>query len=428
VQRSRLDRSLALWERAERVIPAGTQTFSKGARQHVKGAYPTHLVRGKGSHVFDVDGNEYIDYPMALGPVILGYADPVVNEAVRRQLEDGVIFSLPHPLEVELAERLTSLIPCAEMVRFAKNGSDVTAAAVRLARAHTGRELVATCGYHGWQDWYIAGTTRDLGVPKALREYLLPFRYNDLDSLEAHFRRYPDRIACVIMEPVGVEPPTDGYLEAVKELAHRHGAVLIFDEILTGFRFAMGGAQQHFGVTPDLACFGKAVANGLPLSVLVGRRDIMRLCEEAFISMTFGGETLSLAAALVTLRELERRDVIPGLWDKGRRLQEEYNRLAESSGVPTRMVGLPPRMVQRFEALSGGSPLALQSLFLQETARRGVLFGNGQFLCDAHSDADIERTLRVCEESFAVLRGALESGRVKALLEGEVMREIFRKP
>jgi len=428
VQRGRLDRSLALWERAERVIPAGTQTFSKGARQHVKGAYPTHLVRGKGSHVFDIDGNEYIDYPMALGPVILGYADPVVNEAVRRQLEDGAIFSLPHPLEVELAERLTSLIPCAEMVRFAKNGSDVTAAAVRLARAHTGRELVATCGYHGWQDWYIAGTTRDLGVPKALREYLLPFRYNDLDSLAAHFRRHPDRIACVIMEPVGVEPPADGYLEAVKELAHRYGAVLIFDEILTGFRFAMGGAQQHFGVTPDLACFGKAVANGLPLSVLVGRRNIMRLCEEAFISMTFGGETLSLAAAMVTLRELERRDVIPGLWDKGRRLQEGYNRAAEMAGVPTRMVGLPPRMVQRFEDPSGGSPLAVQSLFLQETVKRGVLFGNGQFLCDAHSDADIERTLCVCEEAFGVMRPAIAGGRVLELLEGEVMREIFRKP
>ncbi|MCL6648799.1 MAG: aminotransferase class III-fold pyridoxal phosphate-dependent enzyme, partial [Chloroflexi bacterium] len=260
-----LERSLALKARAARRIPTLAQTFSKAPTQFVQGVAPVYLERGAGSHVWDVDGNEYIDYPMALGPVILGHNEPAVTAAAIAQLERGIAFSLPHPLELELAELLVEVIPCAEMVRFGKNGSDATSGAIRAARALTGRDLIACCGYHGWQDWFIGTTSRSRGVPAAVRALTRVFRYNDLASLEQVFAEHPGQVAAVILEPVGVVPPQPGFLEGVRELAHRHGALLIFDEVVTGFRLALGGAQQLFGVTPDLACFGKALGNGFPV-------------------------------------------------------------------------------------------------------------------------------------------------------------------
>jgi len=252
------DRSEAFWMKAQELIPDGTQTMSKGPQQFVFGVFPIYLERGKGSHVWDVDGNEYIDYSQALGPIILGHAYPAVTEAVRHQLEQGTTFTLLHPLEVEVAELLTEIVPSAEMVRFAKNGSDVTAAAVRLVRAYTRREHIAYCGYHGWEDWYVAGTTRNIGVPACLRDLLHPFEYDHIETLEQVFAEHPDDIAAVIMEPVITVPPRNGFLEQVKELAHAHGALLIFDGVVSGFRYALGGAQVLYGVTPDLTCLGKA--------------------------------------------------------------------------------------------------------------------------------------------------------------------------
>ena len=283
-----VSRSYALKDRSLRLIPSGSQTFSKGPSQFVQGVAPVFLKRGSGSHVWDVDGNEYVDYMMALGPVILGHNFLAVTEAATRQMADGVAFSQAHPLEVELAELLVETIPCAEMVRFGKNGSDATSAAVRVARAYTEREMVACCGYHGWQDWYIGTTTRNRGVPRAVQELTATFRYNDLASLEQIFARHPCQVAAVIMEPIGIEEPRDGFLEQVRELATREGTILIYDEVITGFRLAMGGAQEHFGVVPDLACFGKAMGNGFPISTVVGRRDIMELFDEVFFSSTFG--------------------------------------------------------------------------------------------------------------------------------------------
>src|SRR5713101_7193954 len=272
-----LKQSQAWMERAAKVIPSCTQTFSKGWTQFVQGVAPVFLARGQGSHVWDVDGNEYIDFPMALGPVILGHNDPDVTAAVQKQIADGVTFSLPHPLEVEVAELLVQMIPCAEMVRFGKNGSDATSGAVRVARAFTGRQMIACCGYHGWQDWYIGTTTRSLGVPTSVRELTKTFVYNDLASLQKIFDEHPREMACVILEPVGIVEPADDFLQKVARLTRDHGVVLVFDEVITGFRLAMGGAQEYFGVVPDMACCGKAMANGYPLSAVVGRREIMRL-------------------------------------------------------------------------------------------------------------------------------------------------------
>ena len=288
-----LARSLELKARAEKLIPTCSQTFSKAPTQFVQGVAPVFLARGEGSHVWDVDGNEYIDYPMALGPIILGHNYPAVTEAVTRQMKDGNIYSLPHPLEVEVAELLVELIPSAEMVRFGKNGSDVTTGAVRAARAFTGRELIACCGYHGWQDWYIGTTTRNQGVPQCVREQTLPFEYNQIESLERILQQNPGKIAAVIMEPVGIVEPQDGFLQQVLDLTHEAGALLIFDEIVTGFRVALGGAQEYYGVTPDMTCCGKAMGNGYPASAVVGRRDVMEWFDEIFFSFTFGGDALS---------------------------------------------------------------------------------------------------------------------------------------
>jgi len=424
-----LSRSYELKAKAERLIPGCSQTFSKGPSQFVQGVAPVYLARGRGSHVWDVDGNEYIDYAMALGPIILGHNYPAVTEAVTRQLQDGSIFSLPHPLEVEVAEMLVDIIPCAEMVRFGKNGSDVTAAAVRVARAYTGRELVACCGYHGWQDWYIGTTTRRRGVPRAVQELTLTFEYNNSESLARLFAQYPDQIATVIMEPIGVQEPIPGFLRQVEELTRRHGALLVFDEVVTGFRIALGGAQQHFGVTPDLACFGKAMANGFPLSAIVGRRDVMELFNEIFFSFTFGGETVSLAAAKATIGVMRERDVIAHLWEQGQRLKDGYLVLAREYGLAklTECQGLPPRTVAVFRDEQGQESLLMKSLFMQECLKRGVLFSGVQNICFSHSAADIDTTLRVYRSAMEILARAVAAGNVRESLEGEPVESVFRR-
>jgi len=255
-----LTKSKEYLERAKKVIPSCTQTFSKGPTQFVQGVSPIYLERGDGSHVFDVDGNEYIDYPLALGPVTLGYNYPRVNEAIIKQLKDGITFSLMHPLEVELAELLINIIPCAEMVRFGKNGSDVTSAAVRVARAYTGRDKIACCGYHGWQDWYIGTTTRSAGVPECIKKLTIPFEYNNIESLERIFSENRDEVAGVIMEPIGIVEPKNNFLEKVKEITHKNGAVLIFDEIVIGFRVSIGGAQEYGNYRQE--CYRTYVGNG----------------------------------------------------------------------------------------------------------------------------------------------------------------------
>jgi len=429
VHKRKLSRSYELKAQAERLIPSCSQTFSKGPSQFVQGVAPVFLARGSGSRVWDVDGNEYIDYPMGLGPVILGHNYPTVSEAVTRQLQNGSAFSLPHPLEVEVAELLVDMIPCAEMVRFGKNGSDVTSAAVRVARAYTGRDLIACCGYHGWQDWYIGTTTRRRGVPQAVQELTLSFEYNNSESLARLFARHPDRIAAVIMEPVGVEDPRADFLPQVRDLARQHGALLVFDEVVTGFRVALGGAQQHYGVTPDLGCFGKAMANGFPLSAIVGRRAVMELFDEIFFSFTFGGEAVSLAAAKATIHEMREKNVIGHLWEQGQRLKDGYRVLARRYGLEkmTECQGLPPHTVTVFRDRRGQESLALKSLFMQECLKRGVLFSGVQNICFSHSAGDIDQTLRVYRSALEILADAVAADDIHDRLEGEPVQPVFRR-
>ncbi|MEW5979568.1 MAG: aminotransferase class III-fold pyridoxal phosphate-dependent enzyme [Acidobacteriota bacterium] len=414
--------------RAKERIPGGAQTFSKGPSSFMQSVAPNFLRRAQGAYAWDVDGNRYVDFILGLGPVILGHADPIVNEAARRQMQDGISFSLPHPIEVEVAEKLCEIIPCAEMVRFGKNGSDATSCAVRLARAYTGREKVACCGYHGWQDWYIGSTDRYLGVPGPVRALTVRFPYNNLEALRQLFRDHHDEVACVIMEPVTFDLPQPGYLQGVQELCKRNGSLLVFDEIVTGFRIHMGGAQEYFGVTPDLACFGKAIANGFPLSAIVGRAEVMRLLDKVFFSFTFGGEAMSLAACLATISELQQRDGVRLLWRSGEKLQKETrqrlveNRLTEK----VECVGLPPWSTLRFHGTTEQESLILRSYFQQEAIRRGILTHGSHLLSLAHDENVIEETLAAYVEIFRLIAEAVHSDRLPYLLEGPPLYPVIR--
>jgi glutamate-1-semialdehyde aminotransferase len=418
-------RSDELWERAGRVIPGGTQTFSKMPDQLAPGFGPRFLARGRGSRCWDLDGHEYLDLVMALLPVILGYAHPRVDEAVRRQLADGSILSLPHPLETEVAERLVELIPCAEMIRFAKNGSDATSGAVRVARAATGRDRIACCGYHGWQDWFIGSTSRHAGVPEAVRALTHPFDFNDLASLEGVLEGDSGEFAAVILEPITFEEPVPGFLEGVQELARRHGALLIFDEIITGFRFAAGGAQELFGVVPDLSTFGKAVANGLPLSGVAGRRDVMELFEDVFFSFTFGGDTLSLAAARATLDVLAEEDGPRRLHEVGQQLQDGARSVIDRHGLEE-LIGCPGRPVWTCLTFGGEDPAGVKTLFQQECLRRGVLFASSHNLSLAHSAADVDDVLDAYDGALEQVAQAITADAIDETLEADRVKPVFR--
>ena len=427
-RRLNISKSEQYFKRAEKVIPGCTQTFSKGYTQQVKGVSPLFLQRGKGYKVWDVDGNEYIDYVQGLLPNILGYANDEVNRAVSEQLELGHSFSLPHPLEVELSEQLVRLIPCADMVRFGKNGSDATSGAIRAVRAFTGRDRVACCGYHGWQDWYVGSTSRNLGVPEAVRSLTHPFPYNDLSRLEELLATYPGEFAAVIMEPVNFFEPKAGYLEGVKELTRKNGALLIFDEICVGFHLGLGGTQKKFGVVPDLACFGKAMGNGFPISCVVGRADVMARFEEVFYSFTFAGEVASMAAALKVLDILENTDALTRIEANGKRLQDGFNVMSKEAALSDRLkcIGYPNWSLVKFLDEAGQESLLLQTLFQQEMVKRGIFIISTHNLTAAHDENAVEKTLNTYAVVLKTLGYWLNDGDPSQFLEGPIIQPIFR--
>jgi glutamate-1-semialdehyde 2,1-aminomutase len=424
----RYKRSEEMLERAEQTIPLGTQTFSKSKTQLPRGVSPFYAARAQGSKLWDIDGNEYIDFNNSLAAVTLGYGDPEVTAAVSAQLADGIIFTLPHPVEVEAAEAIVDLVPSAEMVRFGKNGSDATAGAVRLARAYTARDRVAVCGYHGWQDWYIGSTARHRGVPEATRALTSAFQYNDLASLDALFRQHPAEFAAVVLEPMNIAWPSAGFLEGVAELARRHGAVLIFDEIVTGFRLANGGAQQLFGVTPDLTALGKGLANGFPLSAVAGRAEIMRLMEEIFFSFTMGGEALSLAAAVATLRKVKSRSVPAVLAATGEHVLQGTRARIEAHGIAhfAETTGHPSWSFLIFRDLPDMPSLEIKTLFMQECFARGILTLGSHNMSYAHSTEDVARLMQVYDEVFPILRDAVDNRSMRQYLRCQPLQPLFK--
>lgn len=420
-----IEKSNELYNRALGLIPSVTQTLAKGPTQWINGVAPKYLVKGKGSHVWDVDANEYIDYMMGVGPLSLGYAYPKVDKAIRKQLEDGITFSMMHPLEVEVAEMMRDIIPNAEAVRYSKTGADATSAAVRLSRAYTGKNKILCCGYHGWHDWYIAVTARNHGIPEAVKAISFTFNYNDIDSVK---NSIDDDVAAIILEPVVFQEPKDNFLHKLADLCKEKGIVLIFDEMWTGFRMALGGAQEYFGIVPDLATYSKAVANGMPISILTGKKEIMQLADEdIFFYTTFGGEALSLAATKATIEELRDKNVPKFLNEQGAKLKNGYNLIAQKLGIDyTKAIGYNWRSMATFDE-KAGDPLLQKSLMQQEMIKRGVLWQGFHNMSFSHSDTDVEYTLQALEESLTILKQSVEQKKLKEMLRGEPVQPVFRK-
>ena len=424
-------KSQELLARARKVTPLGSQTYSKSVRYFCEGAAPAFLARGQGSHVWDVDGNEFVDFMCALGPVTVGYNDPQVNAAVMAQLQKGISFSMATELEVELAEALTRIVPCAEMVRFVKNGSDATSSAIRLARAFTGRDLVAVCGYHGMQDWYIGSTTNRRGIPADVCALTKTFVYNDLGSLKQLLAEYPDQFAAVILEPIQADGPAAGYLEALRELTQAAGALLIFDEVVSGFRYALGGASELYKVTPDMAAFGKGMGNGLPISAVAGRADVMELIgtQGVFISTTFGGETLSMAGSMATLAILAQPGIYPRIWALGDRMLSGVRAAIAKHGVGevVKVSGLAPHGGVGFDGKGSLDYLDILSVYQQRMVEQGILTTGINNISVAHNEADIDQFVAAADAAFADIRRALDSDSLDGILLACKVNPIFKR-
>ena len=421
-----ITKSDELYERALKVQKPVTQTLAKGPGQYTKGIAPKYIQRGKGSHVWDVDGNEYIDFNSAIGPISLGYAYPAVDEAIKKQLEDGITFSMMHPLEVEVSELLQQIIPNAEVVKISKTGADVCSAAIRVARAFTGREKVFCCGYHGWHDWYIGITSRNAGIPEAIQNMTYTFEYNDINSIK---EALDETVAALILEPFIFEAPKAGFLKELAEVCKANGTLLIFDEMWTGFRIAMGGAQEYFDIKPDLAVYSKACANGMPIAFLTGRADVMELFNsQVFSYTTFGGEALSLAACIATINELRDKNVPQYLDEKGALLKDGYNQIAIETGMDTytRCIGYNCRSMVIFTP-EAGNGFEVKALMQQEMIKRGVLWAGFHTMCFSHTDEEIAYTLSAYRDVMPIMKEAITIGNVKQYLKGEVLEAVFRK-
>jgi len=428
--------SRAFQAKAHRLIPGGAHTYAKGDDQYPEQA-PAFIVRGKGCRVWDVDGNEFIEYGMGLRAVTLGHAFEPVVEAAYRQMQLGINFTRPAKIEVDLAEAFLDVINGADMVKFAKNGSDVTTAAVKLARAYTGRDLIAICCDHPFfstDDWFIATTEMNAGIPYVVSEMTLKFHYNDLESLRELFDQYPGRIACVVMEAEAATPPIPGYLNQVKGLCEERGTVLVFDEMITGFRWHLGGAQKFHGVVPHLSAFGKAMGNGFAISALAGKREIMRLGgldhdqpRVFLLSTTHGAETHALAASLETLRIYRERHVVDFLWKQGERLRALVNQSIAENRLEGffELMGRPCNLVFATCDQEGNRSQAFRTLFMQEMIRRGVI-APSFVVSFSHTDADIDRTAEAVYGAHVVYRKTLDDG-IDKYLEGRPVKPVNRR-
>lgn len=432
----KFDESNKLRAKAHDLIPGGCHTYAKGDDQYPQ-LSPRFIARGLGSHVWDVDGNEFIEYGQGNRCVTLGHAYPAVIEAVQRELSLGSNFTRPGPIEVEAAEKLLELVPAADMVKFCKDGSDATTAAVKLARAWTGRDKIAICGDHPFfaiNDWFIGTTPLNAGIPQCVQDLTLQFSYNDLASVEQLFREHPGQIAALILEPAKYDDPQDRFLHKVRDLCHANGALFILDEMITGFRWHNGGGQAYYGIEPDLSTFGKALANGFSVSALAGKREFMELGglrhnrERVFLlSTTHGGETHALAAAIATMQVYQREPVIETLFARGQRLLDEGNEIIRRHGLSdyVGIVGKPICLVFYAKDQQGERSQAFRSLLLQEMIRRGVLMAT-LVVSYTHTNDDIDRTLAALDESLVVYQRALNDG-VEHYLVGPPSQVVYRR-
>ncbi len=446
VKKIKIKNSNKLFKKALKIIPYGSQTYSKGVKAFSDGVSPKFLTKGLGCEVWDVDGNKFIDYVMANQPLILGYADKDVNNAVKKQLALGSTFSVSNKLEIDVAELLVKYIPDAEGARFGKNGADATAIAVRLSIAITKRDHIAFCGYHGWHDWFIGTTDLNSGIPKFNDQLAHSFAYNNISSLEKIFSKYKNKIACVIMEPITVNGPMsqpsgstkwkdynkkNNFLRDVKNLCKKNGALLVFDEVVTGFRYDIGGAQKMFDVIPDLSCWAKAMSNGIPVSAITGRWEYIKYLEKTFFSFTYGGDCIGLAAAKATITKIEKKNVIDHLYKVGGRLKKGMNELAKIFDLEDMIAcaGYPCRTVMTIKKIGKyQKPLITKSLIQQELMFRGVLWSQYHSICFSHKEKHIDYSLNAFEDAFKKLRSIIRNNKkIENYLLGKPCETVFTR-
>lgn len=404
------------------------QTYSKSMNYFTRDIMEDH---SKGAHTWDVNGKEYIDFTRALGPGLVGDCDERINTAITKQLAKGISFSTPTAIEQELCEKLIEIIPGCEACKLMKNGEDVTTAAVKLARAYTGRDIILKAGYHGWADWSISTEPGAKGIPKAVKELSKKFQYNDIWDLAFTIMHNPLNIAAVILEPIMENGPKPGYLEALRELCNRYGIVLIFDEIVSGFRTALGGAAEYYNVTPDIMCVGKAMGGGMPISAVCGRKDILSLIDsgECFISTTFGGECLSIAAALACIEILEEKGTYPHIWSLGQMMLDglqasiDYWNLHDCIST----TGLPPHCGLSFKDIGSLDYLDLLSIYEEQMMDNGIITSDTSFISLSHSEADISHFIKSANEAMQKISIAIQNNSTKGILIGRKISPVFRR-
>ncbi len=428
-----------LYEKAKKLIPGGTQLLSKRPEMFLPDYWPAYYSKAKGCEVWDLDGEKYTDMSiMGVGSCILGYADADVNKAVKKAVDAGSMSTLNAPEEVELAELLTKIHPWADMVRYARTGGEAMAIAERIARASTGKDVIAFCGYHGWHDWYLAtnlarkdGLKEHLlaglspkGVPKSLRGTVIPFHYNKIEELEAIVRKHGKNLAAIIMEPIHGEEPRDNFLQKVRRIADKTGAVLVFDEITVGWKLTYGGSHLLYKVNPDIAVFSKAMSNGYPMAAIIGRRKVMEAAQGSFISSTYWTERIGPVAALATLKKMKKIKVWERIAKNGQTVRAGWERLARKHGLSITMGGVMP--IASF-SFNHPNAQALKTLFVQEMLERGFLASNLYFASAAHTTVHIKNYLHAVDAVFKIIAEAVKRGDVMKRLKGPVAHTGFQR-
>jgi len=432
-------KGIALWKRAKKLIPGGNQLLSKRSEMFLPEKWPSYYKKAKGCRIWDLDGNTYLDFSiMGIGACTLGYADPDVDKAVKKAIDAGSMSTLNSPEEVELTELLTKLHPWADMARYARTGGEAMAIAIRIARAASGEDKVAFCGYHGWSDWYLATNlayNKNLdghllpglaprGVPRGLRETTIPFHYNNIEELKKIVKKY--KIGVIVMEPLRHHEPKANFLKEVRKIANRIGAVLIFDEISVGWRLTLGGAHLCYGTNPDIAVFAKAISNGYPMGAIIGKRKVMQAAQDTFISSTYWTERIGPTAALATIKKMQRVRLQRKLDKKGKMIRTGLNRLAKKHGLRLNQLSeIAPMIIFAFDY--GKNSQKVRTLFVQEMLRRGFIATNAVYVSYAHTEPQIKRYLATVDEVFALLKDAIEKNRVRKLLEGPVAHTGFQR-
>ena len=434
-------KSMELYGRAAELIPGRTQLISRRSSQFAHGVSPIYAERAKGSRFVDVDGNEFIDWINAVTAVILGHADDVVDSAVKEQIDRGSIYTVNSALEIELAEILIETIPSAEMVRYTKGGGEACAVAARIARGTTEREKILICGYHGWHDWYQAANFQanpetgefpfagiePTGVPRGLEGSVLPFTYGDPEMVEALLQENVGEGAAIMMEPARGQLPPAGYLERIVELAHQHGALVIFDEVSCGWRFRIGGIQSEVGVTPDMTVVAKAMSNGYPMGAVVGSREAMEPAGRMFVSSSYWSDNVGLAASVATITELKRRDSERRFRELGGAVRTRLERAISDVGIDARVIGLETAPAISVDAPDADATKKIATLFCQEMARRGIYCHLGFQSTLAHTQEDIDITGEAATEVLGIVKGGLDHGDLDSLIECDASKEPFRR-